>query len=209
MTRREFIALHAQQPAMPATMGSGINPRVSGDRCGDAVGFSLSTRRRCKGRRQAEKAGVTPRIARTILRSADGDRPRRRRFDGMDTGYMLAALFVLPCGRTRAALVQQCQTEGPTLQFAERALRNIWPGSRGLLRLDAGERDHFGPLLDFGSNVLAEISGWAPNGVAPRSASRACILGSDRAALIALLRVSITSAGVLLGARKPPQKLAS
>src|SRR5262249_31717549 len=37
--------------------------------CGDAVGFSLSTRRRCKGRRQAEKAGVTPRIARTILRS--------------------------------------------------------------------------------------------------------------------------------------------
>src|SRR5262249_60440249 len=51
-----------------------------------AVGFALSTRRRSKGRRQAERAGVTPRIARTILRSADGDRPRRRRFDGMDTG---------------------------------------------------------------------------------------------------------------------------
>src|SRR5262249_59521183 len=48
-------------------------------------------RGRCKGRRQAEKAGVTPRIARTILRSADGDRPRRRRLDGMDTGSMLAA----------------------------------------------------------------------------------------------------------------------
>ena len=38
---------------------------VSGDRCGDAVGFSLSTRRQCNGRRQAEGAGVTPRIART------------------------------------------------------------------------------------------------------------------------------------------------
>jgi hypothetical protein len=37
-SRREFIMLHAQQPAMPATIGSGINPRVSGDRCGDAVG---------------------------------------------------------------------------------------------------------------------------------------------------------------------------
>ena len=34
--------------------------RVSGDRCGDAVGFSLSERRRCKGRRRAERAGVIP-----------------------------------------------------------------------------------------------------------------------------------------------------
>src|SRR5262249_49020798 len=56
---------------------------------------------------------------------------------------------------------------------------------------------------------LPKSVGEPPNGVAPRSASRACILGSDRAALIALLRVSITSAGVLLGAQKPPQKLAS
>jgi hypothetical protein len=56
---------------------------------------------------------------------------------------------------------------------------------------------------------LPKSAGEPPNGVAPRSASRACILGSDRAALISLLRVSITSAGVLLGAQKPPQKLAS
>src|SRR5262245_60272588 len=56
---------------------------------------------------------------------------------------------------------------------------------------------------------LPNSVGGPPNGVAPRSASRACILASDRAALIALLRVSITSAGVLLGAQKPPQKLAS
>src|SRR5262245_14203875 len=56
---------------------------------------------------------------------------------------------------------------------------------------------------------LPKSVGGPPNGVAPMSASRACILGSDRAALIAPLRVSITSAGVLLGAQKPPQKLAS
>jgi hypothetical protein len=31
----------------------------------DAVVFSLSTRRRCNGRRRAERVGVTPRIARS------------------------------------------------------------------------------------------------------------------------------------------------
>src|SRR6516164_404792 len=46
--------------------------RVSGDRCGDTVGFSLSERRRCKGRRQAERAGVTPRIAPSIFECARG-----------------------------------------------------------------------------------------------------------------------------------------
>ena len=45
-------------------LGTGRNS-VTGDRCGDAGGFPLSARRRCNGRRQAEKAGVTPRIARS------------------------------------------------------------------------------------------------------------------------------------------------
>ena len=35
------------------------------------------------------------------------------------------------------------------------------PAFAGSLRLDVGGLDHFGPLLGFGSNVLAEISGWA------------------------------------------------
>src|SRR6516165_12036324 len=48
--------------------------RVSGDRRGDAVGFPLSARRRCNGRRQAERAGVTPRIARSKTTTADRGR---------------------------------------------------------------------------------------------------------------------------------------
>jgi hypothetical protein len=42
-------------------------------------------------------------------------------------------------------------------QFAQRALRNIRPGARGSLRLDAGELDHLGPFLGFVGNELAEI----------------------------------------------------
>ena len=46
--------------------------RVSGDRRNDAVGSSLSTWRRCMARRRAERAGVTPRIARPILAGVSG-----------------------------------------------------------------------------------------------------------------------------------------
>jgi hypothetical protein len=42
---------------------------------------------------------------------------------------------------------------------AERALRNIWPRSRGSLRLDAGRPDHLGPLLGFVRDELAEVGG--------------------------------------------------
>src|SRR6516165_8912663 len=45
--------------------------------------------------------------------------------------------------------------------------------------------------------------------VPPRSASRAFIVGSARAALISLLSVSMILAGVLLGAPTPDQALAS
>src|SRR5262249_44656125 len=102
MTRREFIALHAQQPAMPATMGSGINPRVSGDRRGDAVGFSLSTRRRCNGRRQAERAGVTPRIA-------------RANFGGIAAASSRAASSAARLPRSGRPF-DNCRTGVPTLQ---------------------------------------------------------------------------------------------
>src|SRR5690348_4611719 len=78
-----------EQPAVNRLV-AGSNPargakqdgvfRVSGDRRGDAVGSSLSTRRRCNGRRRAERAGVTPRIARIFSedrgRSAEAFVPR-------------------------------------------------------------------------------------------------------------------------------------
>src|SRR6516165_11624252 len=57
--------------------------RVSGDRRGDAVGFPLSTRRRCKGRRQAERAGVTPRIARPSWRRRAAAATRRGQFQAV------------------------------------------------------------------------------------------------------------------------------
>src|SRR5712691_12832068 len=47
------------------------------------------------------------------------------------------------------------------------------------------------------------------NGVPPRSASRALILGSARAAFISLLSLSTISAGVLLGAPMPDHPLTS
>src|SRR6516162_201121 len=43
--------------------------------------------------------------------------------------------------------------------FAYRALRNIWPGSRGSLRLDTRRLDHLGPLLGLVDDELAERAG--------------------------------------------------
>ena len=50
---------------------------------------------------------------------------------------------------------------------------------------------------------LVNSPGEVENDMAPRSASRALILGSMRAALTSLLRRSTISAGVALGAAKP------
>src|ERR1700730_6682470 len=52
-------------------------------------------------------------------------------------------------------------------------------------------------------------AGESASTVPPKSASRAFILGSARAALISLLSLSTIAMGVFLGAPKPPQKLAS
>ena len=54
-----------------------------------------------------------------------------------------------------------------------------------------------------------ENAGVIDIGKAPKSASRAFILGSARAALISLLSLSMISVGVLLGAPIPYQPLAS
>src|SRR5262245_30142814 len=52
-------------------------------------------------------------------------------------------------------------------------------------------------------------TGEPTSGVPPRSASRALILGSARAALISLLSFSTISTGVAFGAPRPDQPLAS
>src|SRR5438067_2396837 len=55
----------------------------------------------------------------------------------------------------------------------------------------------------------AKLSGEPGNGVAPRSASLALILGSASAALTSRLSRSTTSCGVLRGAQRPHQPAAS
>src|SRR5262249_35634448 len=46
----------------------------------------------------------------------------------------------LPCAVTRTHALQQMPRRKPDgRDFAERVLRNIWPGSRGSLRLDVGD----------------------------------------------------------------------
>src|SRR5262249_23018756 len=49
----------------------------------------------------------------------------------------------------------------PRQRLSSTGVTEYWAEVRGSLRLDAGGLDHFGPLFGFGSNVLAEISGWA------------------------------------------------
>src|SRR4029077_4774374 len=56
---------------------------------------------------------------------------------------------------------------------------------------------------------LPNSAGVIDIGTAPKSASRAFILGSARAALISLLSLSMISVGVFLGAPIPYQPLAS
>jgi hypothetical protein len=78
-----------------------------------------------------------------------------------------------------------------------------------LLRLDVGRSNHLAPLLGFLRDELSEIGRRAASIVPSRSASRTLILGSARPAPISLFSLSITSAGVFLGAPRPKNELAS
>ena len=103
---------------------------VSGDRCGDAVGFSLSTRRQCNGRRQAERdrqkiaaipasASILPRswhwaraapptvAARTRIVSAAGIRlDHRKSVTKLSKGYFATTFLSssLTCPATQSGL---------------------------------------------------------------------------------------------------------
>src|SRR6516164_4802933 len=105
--------------------------------------------------------------------------------------------------------VQQCQTDDPTLQFAERTLRNILPGSpdhSGLMLASRITLPHFSTLSAMSRPKSAGDPG---STVPPRSANRALILGSARAALISLLSLSTISGGAFQGAPIPLHELVS
>src|SRR5262249_57852483 len=91
-----------------------------------------------------------------------------------------------------------CSPLRSTLQFAERDLWNI-----ASVRLDTGELHHLGPLFGFLCDQLAELRGDPGSATPPRSARRAFILGSARAALTSLLSLSTISAGVFAGTPRP------
>src|SRR5262249_55816540 len=88
-----------------------IRPGVTADE-GDkaeAENYRREMAEDIRNQQAMRRRGLPEEQAAAIAFLASGDQLQR-----------LAPLFVLPCARTRAAVVQQCQTEGPTPQFAER-----------------------------------------------------------------------------------------
>src|SRR5215472_6892697 len=80
------------------------------------------------------------------------------------------------------------------------------PRHSGLMLADRITLAHFSVSS---AMSFPKSAGEPTNGVPPRSASRALILGSARPALISLLSLSMISAGVFLGAPTPNQPLDS
>src|SRR5262245_17411405 len=106
-------------------------------------------------------------------------------------------------------ILKRAATTAPDRAFAERALRNIGSGlprQSGLMLAARITLAHF----SVSSAISFPNSAGDPGSATPpRSARRAFILGSSRAALTSLLSVSMILAGVFLGAPIPYQKLAS
>src|ERR1700730_10370360 len=93
--------------------------------------------------------------------------------------------------------------------FAKREVMEYWyglPDHSGFMPANWTTLPHFSVSSEMS---LPKSAGEPPSTVPPRSASRALILGSARAALISLFSLSTIWTGVLLGAPNPPQKLAS
>src|SRR5262245_58371150 len=97
----------------------------------------------------------------------------------------------------------------PRSVFAYRALRNVWPLC-GYQSAFAPENFMTFPHFSVSSAMRFPYSAGERASTVPlRSAKRAFILGSVRAALISLLSLSTISVGVSLGAPMPPQALVS
>ena len=89
--------------------------------------------------------------------------------------------------------------------FAERELwnMNIRPALVGSANLDMGRPDYLAHFSVSSAMSFLKSAGEPASTSAPRSAIRAFILGSARAALISLLSLSTISAGVFSGAPMP------
>src|SRR5262249_32067648 len=122
------------------------------------------------------------------------------------------------CGPDRAArpcrlldylvgACQQCRRHDER-DLGERTLRNIglWQFHCGLMPANLSTLPHFSVSSAI---IFASSAGDPVSGSPPRSARRAFILGSWRAALTSLLSLSTISAGVTFGAPTPNQPLAS
>ena len=89
--------------------------------------------------------------------------------------------------------------------FAERNVMEYWIGTAASVGLDI-------TLPHFSVSSAISLPNWTGDpgsGVPPRSARRAFILGSSRAALTSLLSLLTISAGVAFGTPRPYQLLAS
>src|SRR5262245_26980527 len=93
--------------------------------------------------------------------------------------------------------------------FAERVLWNIRPLKQPHCGLMLAARITLPRFSVSSAMSLPKSAGEPVITVPPRSASRAFIVGSARAALISLLSLSTISAGVAFGAPTPDQALAS
>src|SRR5262249_24155004 len=94
----------------------------------------------------------------------------------------------------------------PVVRFAELALRNIWlvnSAHCGLMLAALTTLPHFSVSVAIS---VPKSAGEPASAIPPKSPSRAFMLGSAKAALISLLRVSMISGGVAFGAAIPPKK---
>ena len=106
---------------------------------------------------------------------------------------------------SHTAVAARCQQRSLP-PFAERDLWNAGPDHSGLRPANFTTLAHFSVSS---AMSLPKSAGDPASAVPPRSAIRAFIFGSARAALISLLSLSTISAGVPFGAPKPTQSLAS
>src|SRR5207244_7080188 len=93
----------------------------------------------------------------------------------------------------------------PAISWNE-TLWNIWPRSRGSLRLDAGRPDHLGPLLGFVRDELAEVGGGTGKNRTAQIAEPSLYLGVGEAGIGLLVELLDNLGGRVLGRAEATQE---